>query len=51
MAQTIENIFRKNNICSNAVANREVSLTTLRNVVIAEGHSFDVFLKIAQMRS
>lgn len=51
MAHIIQNIFNKNNICSNAVANREVSLSTLRNIVIAEGQSFEVFQKMAQMRS
>ena len=51
MAQVIQNILNKNNICSNAVANREVKLSTLRNVVIAEGHSFEVFKAIVRLRS
>ncbi|MCA9733609.1 MAG: hypothetical protein H6696_09370 [Deferribacteres bacterium] len=51
MAQIVENILRKNNICPTAVANREVSLSTLRSIVKNDGQSFEVFQKMVQMRS
>ncbi len=50
MAQIIESLFQKYGIREEAVRNREVSLATLRHIVISEGYTVDVFKAICRLR-
>ncbi len=50
MAQIIEALFQKYGIREEAVRNREVRLSTLRNIVIREGYTVEVFKAICSLR-